>query len=259
VDHIDDTWGEIDLSNSLVGRKAGQGAADKARELRRAHPFASVASRVLGVHTDERAWSKGASGERWAGFFLDRLPAPWKTFHDIPIGERGANVDHIVVGPAGVFTVNTKNVSGKVWLAPRAILVNGHRTDYLQKAISGSRRVAKLLTAADGRAVQVQAALAIFADEWTVKGKPVDVIVNTPRGLAKHLRQMTHTISTADINRVAALIVKPDTWSCTPPPSPPADGCACGGVMLVRTRRSDGARFLGCSNFPKCRRTRPID
>ncbi len=29
----------------------------------------------------------------------------------------------------------------------------------------------------------------------------------------------------------------------------------CGGVMLVRVNKSTGDRFLGCSNFPKCKHT----
>lgn len=34
--------------------------------------------------------------------------------------------------------------------------------------------------------------------------------------------------------------------------------CSCGGTMVVRRRRSDGHKFLGCSRFPKCRRTRSL-
>lgn len=34
--------------------------------------------------------------------------------------------------------------------------------------------------------------------------------------------------------------------------------CQCGGRMVVRTRRRDGHKFLGCSNFPRCRQTRSL-
>jgi len=36
---------------------------------------------------------------------------------------------------------------------------------------------------------------------------------------------------------------------------PVGQGCPCGGTMLVRTRRADGVKFLGCSRYPQCRRT----
>jgi Nuclease-related domain. len=61
-------------------------------------------------------------------------------FNDVPIGQLGANIDHVVVGPGGTFTVNTKNRSGKVWLAPRTLLVNGIKTDYLPKAAGEAAR-----------------------------------------------------------------------------------------------------------------------
>lgn len=48
--------------------------------------------------------------------------------NDIPVGERGANIDHLVVD-VGIFTVNMKNLSGKVWVAPRTLLVNGRKAD----------------------------------------------------------------------------------------------------------------------------------
>jgi hypothetical protein len=36
------------------------------------------------------------------------------------------------------------------------------------------------------------------------------------------------------------------------------DRCPCGATFLVRRRRSDGRRFLGCSAYPACRVTRPL-
>lgn len=32
----------------------------------------------------------------------------------------------------------------------------------------------------------------------------------------------------------------------------------CGARMVLRTRRSDGERFWGCSNYPECKGTRQI-
>src|SRR5438132_5838094 len=56
-------WASIEIRESLVGRRAGGGAAKKARELRREAPISALVSRVRRVHTRERAWSRGATGE----------------------------------------------------------------------------------------------------------------------------------------------------------------------------------------------------
>jgi hypothetical protein len=44
-----------------------------------------------------------------AGHELDRLaPLGYRVFHDVPVEERGFSVDHVVIGPAGVFAVETE-------------------------------------------------------------------------------------------------------------------------------------------------------
>ena len=53
----------------------------------------------------------GASAEEHVGGLLDQL-AGWRVIHDASMG-RG-NVDHILIGPAGVFTVETKSHPGPV-------------------------------------------------------------------------------------------------------------------------------------------------
>src|ERR1700683_3962983 len=54
---------------------------------------------------------RGAQGEEHVGALLDELSDHgWRVIHDASLG-RG-NVDHILVGPAGVFTVETKRHQG---------------------------------------------------------------------------------------------------------------------------------------------------
>jgi hypothetical protein len=59
---------------------------------------------------------RGASGEEHVGGLLDELAdSGWDVIHDATLG-RG-NVDHILIGPAGVFTVETKSNPGPVRVA----------------------------------------------------------------------------------------------------------------------------------------------
>jgi hypothetical protein len=56
---------------------------------------------------------RGATGEEQVGGLLDGLAGRgWYAIHDVSLG-RG-NVDHIVIGPGGVFTVETKSHPGPV-------------------------------------------------------------------------------------------------------------------------------------------------
>jgi Nuclease-related domain/Topoisomerase DNA binding C4 zinc finger len=173
-------------------------------------------------------------------------------FHDVPIGERGANIDHLVVSPAGVFTLNTKNRHGKVSVSAHTFRVDGYRTDYLPKAAREAERVSRDLGAALGRPVTVHGVLVVIADELDVSEQPADVHVGSPRGIKRWLERLPQTLSRCEVTEIAAAAHKPATWSER------LGRCPCGGTMVRRTRRADGAPFLGCSRFPKCRRTWPV-
>jgi hypothetical protein len=59
---------------------------------------------------------RGAAGEEHVGSLLEELSeGGWRVIHDVSLG-RG-NVDHVLIGPAGVFTVETKSHPGPVRVA----------------------------------------------------------------------------------------------------------------------------------------------
>jgi hypothetical protein len=206
-------WARVELGETLVGRRAGGSAAERARVLREANPFRTRLARALGVHSDERAWRRGANGERITALWLGRLPDGWHVFHDVPVGERGANIDHVVVGPAGVFTVNTKNLTGKLWVGAKSIRRNGHPTDYLRKAVAEASRASRLLSAALGRQVGVRAVLAILADEWTILEEPADVIVRGPRGAKNLMLAQPEVLTPREVVELTAAAAKRATWT----------------------------------------------
>ena len=93
-------------------------------------PSRSPVARALGVSPldEERtAWYRGALGEATVGRLLEKLPEGWTVLHAVPVGKGDSDIDQVVIGPGGVFTINTKNHAGqKVWVAGRTLLVSGH-------------------------------------------------------------------------------------------------------------------------------------
>lgn len=62
-----------------------------------------------------RAWRRGAEGERVIAELLESdLPDDYFVFNDVRFPGRMANIDHIVIGPSGIYTINTKNWRGIV-------------------------------------------------------------------------------------------------------------------------------------------------
>jgi hypothetical protein len=62
-----------------------------------------------------RTWQRGAAGERRTARLLDRLTRDgFVVFHDLAVPDSPANVDHLVIGPSGVFVIDTKQWTGSV-------------------------------------------------------------------------------------------------------------------------------------------------
>jgi hypothetical protein len=62
-----------------------------------------------------RAWRRGAAGEPQTARLLDRLHQDsYQVLHDLAMPGSPANLDHLVVGPSGVFVIDSKQWSGQV-------------------------------------------------------------------------------------------------------------------------------------------------
>jgi len=85
-----------------------------------------IYSLVRGLRHVERFF-KGARGEEKVAGILASLPDAYHVFNDFAAGR--AHVDHVVVGPGGVFSVETKTWRGVVSVEESRILLNGQLPD----------------------------------------------------------------------------------------------------------------------------------
>lgn len=163
-------------SRSLAGRPAGASViaaclAEQAKLL----PRKRLAD-LLGISPlaeDAEPWFTGAVGEVAVGRELARLDASagWRVLHAVPVGRRDSDIDHVVVGPAGVFTINTKHHAGKrVSMGRSDLLVSGRNDHYVKSSVFEARRASELLSAAVGFGVVARPVLA-FVDAKELPGK----------------------------------------------------------------------------------------
>ncbi|HEX2850251.1 MAG TPA: nuclease-related domain-containing protein, partial [Acidimicrobiales bacterium] len=89
-----------------------------------------------------RAWAEGAAGER-LGAVLDGCDGV-VSLHDRRIPRSKANIDHLVIGPSGIFVVDAKNYDGLVekrqaggWLRPdeRLVVAGRDRTKLIEGVV----------------------------------------------------------------------------------------------------------------------------
>src|SRR5574341_1196879 len=80
------------------------------------------------VSAETKAWRRGAKGERLTARRLRRLGRGWTVFHDLAIPGSRANADHLVIGPPGVFLIDSKHYRGRLTLTPEGTLWYGHHS-----------------------------------------------------------------------------------------------------------------------------------
>ena len=131
-------------------------------------------------------------------------PREWHVFRDLPVGERGANIDHVVVGPAGTFTLSAKDLTGKVWVGARSIRHNGHPTNFLSKAACDATHASEFLSSAVGRPIEVRGVLTILADEWTIDEEPEDVRVGSPRSVKDWMLRLPVALARHEVIEITA-------------------------------------------------------
>jgi hypothetical protein len=75
-------------------------------------------------HLSDRA-AQGAKGEEQVGQVLESLRSKgWIILHDLLIPTAG-NIDHLIIGPAGIFVVETKSHRGRITVQGTQLLRNG--------------------------------------------------------------------------------------------------------------------------------------
>jgi len=202
--------GNVDVSTNI----AGAAARAKRDEVNAHAPIRNLVARMLGVKTDERAWRVGAKGEEKVGKELTKLPEGWHVLHAVQVSDAGTDIDHVVIGPAGVFTLNTKrHPDGKVTVYDRALYVNGVKVDYLNKSRGEARRASRLLTYACGFPVPVRSAI-VFVDLADIKekGRPDDLLITTRRRLVNLLHGLPVSLDTDEVGTVHQQACNSRTW-----------------------------------------------
>lgn len=163
------------------------------------------------------AWRAGAQGEEVVATELWRLARhrPWRFVHSVPVGWRGSDIDHVVIGPGGVFTLNTKNHRGSsIWVAGHTVMVNGQRQPYVRNSRHEAERASRLLTRACGFPVRAQAVIVLVSPcRLTVREDPADVAVTTDWDLGGWLHARPQILSPDRIEAIFQVMRRSSTWT----------------------------------------------
>lgn len=204
--------------HDVGANRAGAAARQRALDERASQgPVRHALARLVGAKTDERAWRIGADGEQAVGDQLVKLGAAWRVLHAVRVGEKGADIDHVVLGPAGVFTVNTKHhPRASIWVGGDTFMINGRRVPYIRNSRHEARRAGRLLTEQAGFPVRAVGIIAVMGagNGYTVTSQPADgeVVVVTRRLIRDHLLSLPPRLSPREVAALCDVARRSTTW-----------------------------------------------
>jgi hypothetical protein len=148
-------------------------------------------------------WERGADGEAATAIALDELSSRgWTTFHDVRWpGRQRANIDHIAVGPSGVFVIDSKNWSGDVRVIGDVLHQGTRRREReVAAAAKAALAVTQLLQGTPATPVLC------FVRPEPIDGWARDAMVCSTQNLVARLVEQPPVLGPESVGRVATIL-----------------------------------------------------
>lgn len=129
--------------------------------------------KVHNIRRSVRTWKLGENGEQYVGQMLekDMRPLGYDVFHDVMIkkGKRQFNLDHVLIGPNGVYVVETKAWRKPEKGSPQIEYKDGHfyrmgreiKDDAVREVVSLAKAANTLFLELTGRSYYVKPILVV--------------------------------------------------------------------------------------------------
>jgi hypothetical protein len=170
--------------------------------------FAAI--KIARIRHRVRILRQGEEGEKAVGQYLEALREKgYKVLHDIVAGK--FNLDHVLIGPSGVYVIETKTISkpakgqAVVEYDGEKVTVNGHSPDRdpVMQARALSRWLQEFIKDSTGESFKVRPV--VIYPGWYVSDQPkgAEVWVLNPKALPAFLEHERSTMTPEDVHLVS--------------------------------------------------------
>ena len=227
------------------------------------------------------AWFKGKLGEFKVNFgvrlLLDRGVYRLIKNLTLPVGDGTTQIDQLVISPYGIFVIETKNMKGWIFGSPNQAQWTQQIYRYKQKFQNPLRQnykhvaaVRELLSLGPHQVYNV----VVFVGDCTLKTPMPAEVVHGVFALTKFIKSKRVPLLAeyelpGHIDSLLNHRLHPGLWTNlthvrnvkrqASSNEVGAEVCPrCGAVMVERTNKRSGERFLGCRRYPRCKGARPL-
>ena len=177
--------------------------------------FGGLLLAVVDEPQSTRAWAKGARGERELADALAGL-ADVIALHDRRVPGTRGNIDHLVVGPAGLFVVDAKRYKGSLKIRDKGglfrmdnrLYVGGRDCSHLADSMGWQVEAVETLLVSVGVVMPITPVLCFIGVEWPLFFSPDSfrgVRLEGPRSIRK-LITATQALDAVAVEKLARIL-----------------------------------------------------
>ena len=152
------------------------------------------------------AFERGAVGEEATARALGELSAEgWRVFHNVRWpGRSQANIDHVLVGPSGVFVIDSKAWEGVVEVRGGVLRQDGRRRHrHVSAAAAAAMAVGALVPGLHHKSIHP---VICFAREEPIFGWCADVMVCSTQNIVTFLTSRPRVLDESQVSEVAEVL-----------------------------------------------------
>lgn len=169
-------------------------------------------------YNEGRSWIKGDEGEKLVSLYLEDLPGGYFTFNDVTIPGGKGNFDHVVIGPTGIFLIETKNYSGffKIYGNDWYSRSSGQKMERNpgNQVRLNALDLSKFLNKKLGRRIWITGVVTLINNNFKVIKKPEYYSVVGARDLTRFILRNDDKIDKETVNNVVNFIQDYSTEIC---------------------------------------------
>lgn len=149
---------------------------------------------------------------------LDRLAADgWAVLHDVPLSRQGDAVQHLLIGPGGIYAITVHvHLGANVQVDRRSLYVNHRTVPYLRDARLQAHRIERVLGKASSTFVSVRAVVVVHTGALAaprVTKMPEDALVLGRTDIPGVFRRLPRRLTDDDVAMLARVALRKDTWT----------------------------------------------
>jgi hypothetical protein len=208
------------VSTSLRGRVPGQAVISDIVVAQLDVPERSRLARIFGASplaSTTRSLYRAALGELAVGQMLNQLGPLWDILHVVPVDDLNGQIDHLIIGPPGVFALFTENYPGQeIKVAGESMSIGGRSVDDIPTVRRLSDSAAERLSNAAGRTINVEPVIILIdPTKLVLRERPAGVHIVTSKQLLRLLTRAERSLAGSEVAYISDVADRETTWEST--------------------------------------------